>query len=379
MMRTGLLAAALMVSGLPAHAAGPDPAPPVWGAGRGCEGGAAGPCPASLPAQAYRQIADTILLQQRDSGGWPVNLDPLQAPDAITQQTLAAQRALPGGSFDNRATYSQLDYLAQAWQLSQEPRYRDGALRALDFVLDQQIRSCGGWPHSVPAKADYHGRITFADDVTTGVLKTLRQVLQADRYAFVDPARRVRVADAVARGDACVLRLQVRQHGTPTIWAGQYDPDTLQPAPGRRFELASLVTSESVGVVRYLMAIEAPSADVVAAIEGALAWFQANALQGVRLETFDAPPEQFDFHRSTVDRRLVADPKAPPLWGRFHDLTDNGVVLADRQGNRLQDYTQVTRERRSGYHWYGTWPQALLDRDAPAWRQRMQDAAKARQ
>ena len=71
------------------------------------------------------------------------------------------------------------------------------------------------------------------------------------------------------------------------------------------------------------------------------------------------------------DRRLLADPSATPLWGRFHDLADNPVVLADRDGNRLQDYAQVSRERRTGYHWYGTWPQALLQRDAPAWRRRL--------
>ncbi|HBG89498.1 MAG TPA: pectate lyase, partial [Stenotrophomonas sp.] len=114
-----------------------------------------------------------------------------------------------------------------------------------------------------------------------------------------------------------------------------------------------------------------PSPQTVQAIEGALAWFQANALHGLRLQTVDAPPEQFAHHRSTVDRRLLADPAAPLLWGRFHDLADNSVVLANRQGERLQNYEQVGRERRTGYHWYGTWPQALLDRDAPAWRARI--------
>ena len=324
-----------------------------------------------VDAADYRQIADNILLLQRVSGGWPVNLDPLRVLDAPALQALQSERTLPGGSFDNRSTYTQMDYLAHAWARSQDGRYRDAVLRALDFILGQQIATCGGWPHSVPAKSDYQARLTFADDVTTGVLGTLREVRTAPRYAFVDAARRQRVEAAIARGDACLLRLQVRQGATLAIWAGQYDPQTLQPAPGRRFELAALVTDESVGVVRYLMGIEQPSADVTAAIEGALAWFAANALEGVRLETFQAPAEQYAFHRTGIDRRLVADTAAPPLWGRFHDLADNRVVLADREGNRLSDYTQVTRERRSGYHWYGTWPQALLDRDAPAWRARL--------
>jgi len=319
-------------------------------------------------------IADNLLLMQRRSGGWPVNQDPLRELDAAARKALLAAQAEPGGSFDNRTTYTQVDYLAQAWQRSGDARYREAVLRGLDFILAEQIPGCGGWPHSVPARSAYQAHITFADDVTTGVLTTLRAVASAPRFDFVDAARRARIAAAVQRGDECLLRLQVRQAGRPTIWAGQYDPQTLQPAPGRRFELAALVTDESVGVVRYLMSIEQPSAEVVAAIDGALTWFQANALQGMRLETVEAPEERFAHHRSTTDRRLVADPTAPPLWGRFHDLADNSVVLADREGNRLQDYSQVGRERRTGYHWYGTWPQALLQRDAPAWRARMATA-----
>ncbi|AWH19487.1 pectate lyase [Stenotrophomonas sp. ZAC14D2_NAIMI4_7] len=325
---------------------------------------------ARLQPQQYRQIADNLLLLQRRSGGWPVNQDPLRVLDGAAREAARVAQDEPGGSFDNRTTYTQVDYLAEAFARSGDTRYRDAALRGLDFILDQQIETCGGWPHSVPARTDYHDRITFADDVTSGVLTTLRQVQTAPRFAFVDATRRARVASAVQRGDACLLRLQVRQHGQPTIWAGQYDAATLQPAPGRKFELAALVTDESVGVVRYLMSIPDPSPQTVQAIEGAFAWFQANALHGLRLQTVDAPAEQFAHHRSTQDRQLLADPGAPPLWGRFHDLADNTVVLADRQGQRLQTYAQVGRERRTGYHWYGTWPQALLDRDAPAWRAR---------
>jgi len=358
-----------------AHAAPPAAAPaiPVGSFNDGVNHWRSGHADAyaRLDTQQYREIADNLLLLQRRSGGWPVNQDPLRVLDAAAREAARVAQDEPGGSFDNRTTYTQVDYLAEAFARSNDRRYRDAALRGLDFILDQQIRSCGGWPHSVPARTDYHDRITFADDVTSGVLTTLRQVQDAPRFAFVDAARRARVATAVQRGDACLLRLQVRQHGQPTLWAGQYDATTLQPAPGRKFELAALVTDESVGVVRYLMSIPDPSPQTVQAIEGALAWFQANALHDLRLQTVDAPAEQFAHHRSTVDRRLLADPAAPLLWGRFHDLADNSVVLANRQGERLQNYEQVGRERRTGYHWYGTWPQALLDRDAPAWRARI--------
>lgn len=370
----------LAAAALPAAAAGTDTGPIAvaafndsvnhWRSNRDAD------YPRHDPAD-YRAIADNLLLLQRASGGWASNEDPLRVLDATAREQLRAGQAEGGASFDNRTTYTQVDYLAEAFRRSGDPRYRDAAVRGLQFILAQQIATCGGWPHTVPARSAYQARITFADEVTSGVLTTLRAVADAPRFAFVEAPLRTRIAEAVQRGDDCLLRLQVRQAAGLSLWAGQYDPQTLAPAGGRRFELPALVTDESVSVVRYLMSIERPSPQVVAAIEGALRWFETHAVTGLRLETFQAAPAQFDHHSTPVDRRLVADPAAPPLWGRFHDLADNTVVLADRQGNRLQDYTQVGRERRTGYHWYGTWPQALLQRDAPAWRQRMAAAGPA--
>ena len=61
------------------------------------------------------------------------------------------------------------------------------------------------------------------------------------------------------------------------------------------------------------------------------------------IETFAAEPVKYQYHASTTDRRLVADPAAPP----------------------------IARERRTGYDWYGDWPAKLLSTEVPAWRARM--------
>lgn len=318
------------------------------------------------------QIADNILRYQRADGGWKENEDPARILDEETRARYAQETRKSGGSFDNRNIYTQLDYLATAYALTGDLRYRDASLRGLEFTLAHQIASCGGWPHTVPATQSYHPRITFADDVTAGVLGTLRKVVdERRRYAFVDAALLARVRQAIERGDACMLRLQVRQGDALTGWAGQYDATTLQPAPGRKFELPAIAVQESVGVLRYLMAIPDPSPQVVAAVDGAVAWLRQVEIKGWRLETFDAPAEQFRYHQTGKDRRLVAEPAARALWARFHDLGDNGVVLADRDGRRLARYEDVGRERRTGYAWYGDWPRALLARDYPAWQARV--------
>jgi PelA/Pel-15E family pectate lyase len=81
----------------------------------------------------------------------------------------------------------------------------------------------------------------------------------------------------------------------------------------RIYEKASISGSEAVGIVRFLMSLDAPSPEVVDAIQSAVAWFDAAKINGQRLvEKPDASlPRGFD-------RILVADPNAEPLWARFY-------------------------------------------------------------
>lgn len=317
------------------------------------------------------QIADNILRYQRSDGGWIENQDPARILDDTEKARFDAEARKSGGSFDNRNIYTQLDYLATAYAITGDARYRDGSLKGIAFTLAQQIPSCGGWPHTVPATQSYHPHITIADDVTAGVLGTLRKVVtDTRRYAFVDTALRTRVHEAIAKGDACLLRLQVRQGDVLAGWAGQYDATTLQPAQGRKFELPSITGQETVGVLRYLMSISDPSPDIVAAVQGGVAWLQRVEITGWRIETFDAPAEQFQYHSSAKDRRLVADSAATGLWARFYDVRDNSVVLATRDSVRVARYDDIPRERRTGYEWYGGWPASLLAKGYPQWKAR---------
>ena len=314
-------------------------------------------------------IADNILRYQRTDGGWIENQDPARILDEPEKARFDAEARKSGGSFDNRNIYTQVDYLATAYAITGDARYRDGSLKGLAFTLAQQIPACGGWPHTVPATQSYHPHITIADDVTAGVLGTLRKVLtDTRRYAFIDAALRARVQAAVDAGDACLLRLQVRQGDTLAGWAGQYDARTLAPAQGRKFELPSITGQETVGVVRYLMSIPDPSPEVVKAVDGAVAWLRHVEITGQRIETFDAPTEQFQYHSSAKDRRLVADPAATGLWARFYDTKDNSVVLATRDSQRVARYEDIPRERRTGYEWYGSWPKRLLSKEYPQWK-----------
>ncbi|MAP94585.1 MAG: pectate lyase [Ponticaulis sp.] len=317
-----------------------------------------------------KEIADNILLMQRDHGGWIQNQDPMRILTDADVERYTSDKGEAFGSFDNRNIYTQIAYLIGAYERVGDERYKAAALKGLDYLLEHQIDGCGGWPHSVNGDQRYFPLLTIADEVTSGPQVLLRSISERD-WPFGRLSDDV-VASATAAlkaGDACVLRLQVRQGDQLAGWAGQYDPVTLEPAMGRTFELPSIAVDESVSMLRYLMSIDGPSDDVIASVEGGVSWLKQNAIHGTRLEEFDLPePIKFRYHTSGFDRRLVTDPDAPLLWGRFYDVTDNSVVLANRDSVRVEDYQQIDIERRTGYNWYGVWPNELLEVDYPAWQ-----------
>lgn len=111
------------------------------------------------------------------------------------------------------------------------------------------------------------------------------------------------------------------------------------------------------------MSIEEPTPEIVAAIEGAVAWLRSVAMKGVRHERI-----RRDDGRS--ERRLVPDPDAPPLWARFYELGTNRPLYLDRDSVFRYDFTEISYERRSGYSYHGTWAASLLATEYPAWRQK---------
>lgn len=335
---------------------------------------------AKYQPQQVREIANNILLYQRNNGSWIENRDPTRVLNSEEKAALLKDKQNETGSFDNRNIYTQVEYLAGAYERTGEERYRAGSMKGLEYIFAQQIGICGGWPHTVPGKQTYHPYITMADEVTSGVLYTLRKIAARETpFTFIDSDVAERAAAAVVRGDECLLRLQIVQNGELTGWGGQYDPKTLQPAQGRSFELPSIVSQESVANLRYLMSIPNPSPSVVRAIESGVAWLERSKIHGKRVETFNIPPIKYQYHTATTDRRIIDDPKAPPMWARFHDLNDNSPVLANRDSKRVARYEDIAHERRTGYAWFGTWPAKLLTVDYPAWKARMAKPAPATQ
>ena len=71
-----------------------------------------------------------------------------------------------------------------------------------------------------------------------------------------------------------------------------------------------------------------------------------------------------------TDKRVAEDPSALPLWARFYEIGGNRPIFCDRDGVPKRQLSEIGYERRNGYDWLGHWPQALLEKEFPAWSAR---------
>jgi pectate lyase len=305
-----------------------------------------------------RQIAANILSYQSELGGWPKNVSTTDGPFKGDRKSIQP-------TYDNGATTDELRFLARMYAATKEDLYRTAFVRGLDYVLSGQYLN-GGWPQYHPPGNGYHRHITFNDNAMVRLLEFVREVATRDDYAFVDDARRKGAATAFDRGVACILKCQITVGGKLTAWCAQHDEVDFRPRPGRSYELATLSGAESVGITRLLMSLDNPPPEVVRAVEAAVKWLEAAKLTGLRVDLV-----KDEKGPRGVNKVVMKDQTAPPLWARFYSIATNGPVFVDRDGVPRPNLADIGYERRNGYAWYGTWPQKLLEVEYSAWRNRI--------
>ncbi len=314
-----------------------------------------------------RHIADNILLYQQPNGGWPKNYDMLAILSDEQKAILVQHKDSLHTTFDNGATYTQIEYLAKAFTLLGDKKYEDAALRGLQFILKAQYEN-GGWPQFYPDVSGYRKYITFNDGAMIGVMQVLQHIAQNEPYySFVNNQLREEASDAYKKGIACILKCQIVEKGKPTVWCQQHDNITLQPVGARTFELASKASEESAEIVRLLMQVKNPNAEIIKAVKNAVAWFQKVEIKGERVKTIPAKEVVYKFHAANDDRIVVEDSSAPPIWTRYYELETDRPMFANRDGKKVYQLSDVSRERRTGYAWYGYWPQRIISVEYPDW------------
>jgi len=319
--------------------------------------------PAWYESDDARRIADNLLLYQRDTGGWPKNIDMAAVLSDGAKAALLKQKSEIDSTIDNGATYTQLKYLARVYGAHPDGRYKQAFINGVEYLLKAQYAN-GGWPQFYPLHQGYYTHITYNDDAMTGVLELLRDIAKKKApYGFVEAAMRVRATTAVERGIECILKTQVVVDGKLTVWCAQHDEVTFKPAAARAFEPVSLSGLESVGIVRFLMKIEHPDRRVIDAIESAIAWFHKTKINGFR---WQETPTANGF-----DRELIRDANNGPLWARFYEIGTNRPIFLGRDSVIHYDVSQIEAERRNGYRWYTDEPAKLLKVDYAIWRAKL--------
>ena len=338
--------------------------------------------PLNRPAAWYgdseaRRIADIIVSFQTPAGGWSKNLDLTQhprargeyfAPDNDSRYLSGADFDIPGdvrwdyvGTFDNDATIAEMRFLAKVIATAgtnATSSYHTAFLHGLDYIFAAQYPN-GGWPQVWPLQGGYHDAITYNDDAMLNVLALLHDVAETNSdFAFVLEKYRTRAAACLRQGIACVLATQIVVPGRRTVWCQQHDALTLQPTSARNYEMPSQASSESAGLMTFLMEHPNPGPEMVAAINAAAAWLAKTKINGMAYR-----------YEPDVGRELVSAPGKSPLWARFYEIGSDRPIFGDRDKSIHDDVNEISRERRNGYSWYTEAPGFALERYAD-WKKR---------
>ncbi|MGN1263891.1 MAG: pectate lyase [Prevotella sp.] len=300
------------------------------------------------------QLGDTLLAYQTDRGGWPKNV---KWQRRINHDEMRKIRETGiGATIDNNATTTEMRYLAKVYAATGIERFRDGFLRGLSYILEAQYDN-GGWPQFYPPRPNvpYSACITYNDNAMLNVMLMLRDISDDAGYlkplALTDSLRAVAAA-SFGRGIRCILDTQIRVDGKPTVWCAQHDAVTLVPAKARAYELPSYSGAESAGITLLLMELPDPSQEVIAAVHGAVAWFESHVIaDSTFVRRRDAA--------GLSDATLVYSP-GNHVWARFYDLDTGKPFVCDRDGIKRNSVELLGSERRNGYSWYVTSPDKVL-------------------
>ncbi len=292
------------------------------------------------------RILGIILSFQTPSGGWSKRTDMAKNPRQKGEAFGVEANYIP--TFDNDATSTQLQLLAQAYAVTRKRAYADAFERGVRLILDAQYPN-GGWPQNYPLVGSYHDQITYNDNLMKNLLELVQNVsLAKNHYEFVSKNLRTRAQTSFAKGLDCIKKTQVVVNGQLTVWGAQHDRITLAPTKARNFEMASLASAESAWLINFLMDLDSPDADIIKSVHAAAKWLNENKITGQRWSPNDVKPK--------------ADVKAPPMWARFYEIGTHKPIFGDRDSSIHYSVGEISEERRKGYGWYNTVGNKVLEK-----------------
>ncbi|MGN0819436.1 MAG: pectate lyase [Christensenellaceae bacterium] len=309
---------------------------------------------------------NAITWQIPDNGGWDKAYDMHISKARTTEKYNAGSGwTAKGGGYlgiiDNGATYSHMDVIAQAYQITKGEKYKKSLQNALGFLKNLQTAK-GGFTQVYPKRGNYSDYVTFNDDAMVNVMQRLRTIYQ-NKAPYTDVFTQTERTDAknmFDKGVDFILKSQIEINGEKSAWCAQHDPTTYEPKEAREYERPSVSGSESIGVIGLLLSLT-DNQQAVEAGMAALRWFDAHKLENKAFSSAGVK------NSATGEIEYIYDKNGSTIWYRFYDLNGKGF-FSDRKSNSkwssyngyFYDITEISEERRVGYSWMGTWPQKLI-------------------
>lgn len=313
-----------------------------------------------------KMAADSVLKYQVEIGGWPKNNTFHKGVDQVEMARIKSSGI--GATFDNSATTTEMMFLCKVYAKQKDERYRIAFEKALNYMLKAQY-SNGGWPQFYPFRegnsVSYASHITYNDNAMVNVMQLLKDVAEGKPlYAVMQLSEdlKAKAKNAFDKGVDCILKTQIKVNGKPTVWCAQHDEFTLLPANARAYELASFSGQESAAIAQLLMEINNPSKEIIAAVQGAVIWFEVNKITGISVENRPGA----DGKKNMV---VLENAAAAPVWARFYDLETSKPFFCDRDGIKKATLAEIGDNRRNGYSWYTSAPEKLLKK-FPEWKKK---------
>ena len=241
-------------------------------------------------------------------------LKQLQSPDGgFPHEGAPAEGNIERATFDDGVTTDTLYFFIDWWKYTEAAADRAAMDSVGEFLLTAQYRETGGWPQSWPPPASYGRCITFNDGNYSNIIHAL--------FTLVRETGDMRYRDAALRGGECILRLQ--GPGEESIWAQQYDPETLEPAWARKFEPPGYSPAESAAVCDTLVELFLQTGDerYVTSLGRALTWYESHKLENGKYARLYEPGTQ------------------RPVYGRRD------------KAEKVYDFAEACE----GYGWQGSW------------------------
>ena len=312
------------------------------------------------------EIADNLLKFQNSDGGWPKNIDWLGKLD-YDEVWKRLSNFEKKSTCDNRNTYTQIEYLSKVYTESEEDKYREAAVRGLNFILLTQNER-GGW------RGTDVDAITFNDELMTGIMNLFLDIEEEKPYYhWIGKDLMTRIEESLSKALDVTLKCQIVVNGKRTGWCQQHDHETLLPVKARSYELPSIASLETTSIVEFLMRFDHPDQEIIDAINGAVIWLEESKIYGIRLERIMIDNRDISENYKRSDVKVIEDENVVPIWARYYEIETNQPFFCNRDGIKVYKLDEVDQERRIGYAWYGYWPAVLLNSKYPEWLQKISE------